>query len=130
MHHEQVRPFLRDVHLAAVRSGAADLNLLYVDGVPIAFLYGYHYRGYIDLIRAGFDPAWSKLAPGNVLWRRVIQDSFERRDRVLDMGPGCLDYKQFWLTRIESSYRLLRYTVSPRPQLRHGKISETLAVPS
>ena len=117
LHHEQVRPFLRDVHLAAVQSGAADLNLLYVDGAPIAFLYGYHYRGYVDLIRVGFDPDWSKLAPGNALWRRAIQDSFERRDRVLDLGPGCLDYKRFWLTRVEASYRLLRYTVSPRSQL-------------
>jgi CelD/BcsL family acetyltransferase involved in cellulose biosynthesis len=116
LHHEHVRPFLRDAHIAAVRAGAVDVNLLFLGDRPLAFVYGYHYRGYVDLMRIGFDREFAKLAPGNALWTRLIQDSFQRGDRVLDFGPTCLDYKRFWITRLEPSFRVLQYSRSPRAQ--------------
>ncbi|MCA9121319.1 MAG: GNAT family N-acetyltransferase [Planctomycetaceae bacterium] len=116
MHHDHVRPLLRDAHLAAVIAGAADLNLLYLNDRPVAFVYGYHYQGYVDLMRVGFAPDLAKLAPGNALWTRLIQDSFARGDRILDFGPTCLDYKRFWTTRLEPSYQLIQYASSPKPQ--------------
>ena len=129
LHHEHVRPFLRDAHVAAVNAGAADVNLLSLGNRPIAFVYAYHYRGHVDLMRAGFDPELAKLAPGNALWTRLIRDSFERGDRVLDFGPTCLDYKRFWITRLEPSCRLLQYSRSPRAQaLRLARWLKTQAV--
>lgn len=109
LHHADVNAFLRDVHSAAVRAGALDASLLFLDDRPIAFMYGYHFNGYVDQIRIGFDPEFSKLAPGNALWSRMIRDSFERGDRVLDLGPTCLDYKRFWITRLEPGYSYCRY---------------------
>ena len=38
---------------------------MYLDGRPLAFVYGYHHGGYLDLMRAGFHPDYAKLAPGN-----------------------------------------------------------------
>ena len=116
MHHDHVRPLLRAAHRAAVDAGAADINLLLLDERPIAFAYGYHFQGYVDLIRIGFAPDLAKLAPGNALWTRLIQDSFTRGDRVLDFGPTCLDYKRFWTTRIEPSYQIQQYASTPRAQ--------------
>ncbi|MBI2479652.1 MAG: GNAT family N-acetyltransferase [Planctomycetia bacterium] len=116
MHHDQVRPLLRDAHLAAVNAGAADINLLSLDDRPIAFAYGYHFQGYVDLVRIGFVPDLAKLAPGNALWTRLIQDSFTRGDRILDFGPTCLDYKRFWATRLEPSYQVQQYASTPRAQ--------------
>ncbi|MBC8354831.1 MAG: GNAT family N-acetyltransferase [Planctomycetes bacterium] len=116
MHHDHVRPLLRDAHLAAINAGAVDLNLLLLDERPIAFAYGYHYEGYVDLMRVGFAPDLAKLAPGNALWTRLIQDSFTRGDRVLDFGPTCLDYKRFWTTRLEPSYRVRQYASTPKAQ--------------
>lgn len=113
LHHEDVRPFFRDAHIAATEAGAVDLNLLTLDGRPVAFSYGYHFQRYVDLMRVGFDPALSKVAPGNVLWTRLIQDSFERGDRVLDYGPSCLDYKRFWMTTLEQSYQYVEYGPTP-----------------
>lgn len=115
--HGSVRDFLRSTHQVAVDAGALDMSLLRLNGEPIAFGYGYHYQGYVDLTRIGFDPQWNKLAPGNALWTRLIRDSFERKDHLIDLGPTCLDYKIFWLTRMEASQRILRYTRSPRAQL-------------
>ena len=114
--HEEVRDFVRLAHVAAVDAGALDLNLLYLDQRPVAFVYAYHYRGYVDLMRIGFDPELAKVAPGNALWTRLIRDSYQRGDRVLDLGPTCLDYKKFWLTRVEPSYRYLHYPLRPRAQ--------------
>ena len=116
LHHEHVRPLLRDVHLAAVNAGAADVNLLRLDDRPIAFAYGYHFQGYVDLIRIGMVPDLAKLAPGNALWTRLIEDSFTRGDRVLDLGPTCLDYKRFWTTRLEPSYGVQQYGSTARAQ--------------
>lgn len=109
LHHSEVRSFLRDLHEGACHAGGCDLSLLTVDGKPAAFCYGYHHRGYVDLMRVGFDPRFAKLAPGNALWTRLIRDSFERGDQVLDFGPSCLDYKSFWMTGIATSYQAVRY---------------------
>lgn len=114
MHHEHVRPLLRDAHLSAVNAGAVDINLLFLNDRPVAFVYGYHFQGYVDLMRIGFAPDLAKLAPGNALWTRLIQDSFERGDRVLDFGPTCLDYKRFWMTRLEPSYQVQQYASTPK----------------
>lgn len=114
--HEEVRDFVRQAHVTAVDEGALDLNLLYLDKRPIAFVYAYHYRGHVDLMRIGFDPELAKVAPGNALWTRLIRDSYERKDRVLDLGPTCLDYKKFWMTRVEPGYRYLHYPLRPRAQ--------------
>ena len=100
---------MRDVHEAAVQAGAVDVNLLFLNDQPIAYVYGYHFGGYIDLTRIGFDPHFAKFAPGNALWSRLIRDSFERGDRVLDLGPTCLDYKRFWMTHLEPSFTYCRY---------------------
>jgi len=115
--HGDVYPLLRDVHFAAARAGGLDVNLLKLNGTPIAFAYGYHFRGHVDVMRIGFDPEWSKMGPGSVLWTRQIRDSIERGDRMLDLGPTAVDYKKFWMTRRVSTYRCLRYTHSPRAQL-------------
>lgn len=114
MHHDEVRSFLRDVHVGAVTSGSIDMNVLFLDDEPIAFVYGYHYLGYLDLTRIGFHPKMAKLAPGNALWTRLIKDSYLRGDHVMDFGPTCLDYKLFWTNRLEPSYALEHYTTSPK----------------
>ena len=107
--HDAVRDFLRKSHQTAAACGALDMNVLLQGGRPLAFLYGCHYRGYVEMIRAGFHPDFARLAPGNALWAHLIRDSFARGDRVLDMGRAFLDYKQVWLTRIEFQHRLCYY---------------------
>jgi CelD/BcsL family acetyltransferase involved in cellulose biosynthesis len=79
----------------------------------------------VDVLRIGYDPALAAFGPGNVLWMRLIRDSFERGDRVLDLGPetfhyqtghDSLSYKRFWCNRIQPTVRCLHYSLSPRAQ--------------
>lgn len=115
--HPRVRGLLRDAHVAAADAGGLDMNMLYLNERLVAFGYGYHFRGYVDLLRIGFDPVYAKLGPGNVLWCRLIADSFERSDRWLDLGPSCMDYKHLWMTDVGLSFRITRYRLRPRAQL-------------
>ena len=57
----------------------------------------------------GFDPAVATEGSGNVLLRRMIEDSFERGDHLIDLGPGSLEVKRHWATRIQTSYHYPHY---------------------
>ena len=103
--HASVRDFLRDMHGAAARSGGVDLNLLLADGEPIAFAYNYYHRGYVFGLRIGYDQRHNKYALGNLIYARVLQDSFLRGDQLYDMGPSHIDVKRPLLTEVHPIYR-------------------------
>ena len=116
--HNSIRPFLRDVHATAARTGSLDLNMLLLDGRPISFVYNYHYRGQMYGLRMGYDPAMARLGPGSVLQRLVLEDSFRRGDRLYDLGVGSMDCKRHWQSSVASSYRYAHYPLTaPRTQL-------------
>lgn len=116
--HATVAAFLRDVHAVAARSGCIDLNLLRVDGRPVAFAYNYVFRGNVFGLRAGYDPAVRDAGAGNLLYARAIEDSFRRGDWRYDLGPGSLECKRALLTDVMPVSRVTccrRW--SPRQQL-------------
>ena len=113
--HETVRSFLRDVHETAAAAGTVDLNLLLIGDVPVAFIYGYHYRGYVYGLRRGFDGDLARQGAGNVLLAYTLRDSFARGDRVYDMGVGAFASKRYFQTRV---IPVLRYSHFPRWPLR------------
>ncbi len=113
--HESVRGFFRESHEAAAALGCVDLNLISVGGVPTAFIYGYHYRGYIYGLRRGFDAARCRQGAGNVLMAYVLRDSFARGDRLYDMGAGSIEAKRHFQTRL---LPILRFSHFPLPALR------------
>jgi hypothetical protein len=116
--HPSVRAFLREVHQAAARLGAADMNLLLLDGQPAAFLYNYAWRGYVYGLRAGYDPGFSRQGVGTVLLAESIRDSFSRGDRWYDLGVGSLRVKRHVQTALLPIYRCSHYRLlSVRAQL-------------
>jgi CelD/BcsL family acetyltransferase involved in cellulose biosynthesis len=92
--HDSVANFLRDVHEAAARCGGVDLNLLYLNDRPIAFAYNYYFQGHVFGLRVGYDPEFKSIGAGNLLYGRIIEDSFRRADRLYELGPGTLDAKR------------------------------------
>lgn len=113
--HPSVRGFLREAHQAASAAGAVDLSLLLLDGSPVAFVYGYHMRGYVYGLRRGYDVARAKEGAGNVLLAYTLRDSFSRRDRLYDMGVGSFSSKRHFQTRV---IPILRYSHFPPTALR------------
>ncbi|MCA9113733.1 MAG: GNAT family N-acetyltransferase, partial [Planctomycetaceae bacterium] len=116
--HPNTGRLLRAIHRHAVEAGAADLNLLRLNGRPIAFRYNVHLGGCVETLRSGCDPDGLFDGAGQVLMARWLEDSFHRGDRVIHLGPGNIDAKQPWLTRLVHSYRYTKFsTLSPRAQL-------------
>ncbi len=118
--HESIRSFLTDVHTAAARVGGIDLNLLRIDDRPIAFAYNYHLHGKLCGLRVGFDAEFGRAGAGNLLYAKVIQDSFERADLWYDLGAGSLDCKRYFASEIREIYR---WTYSSARSLRGRLIS-------
>jgi CelD/BcsL family acetyltransferase involved in cellulose biosynthesis len=116
--HDSVRHYLRAAHAAAASFGGVDLNLLLLGGQPAAFAYNYHFAGYVYGLRAGFDAEVCPSGAGSVLMRWMIEDSCVRGDRVIDLGPGSLESKRAWQTRIANAWRYTHYSSrSPRAQM-------------
>ena len=103
--HERVREYFHAAHAAAARIGMVDVNVLYVDGQPGAFLYGYHCQNRVIGLRTGFDASQGG-GIGSALMLKSIADSCERGDRVIDFGPGEREHKRRLRTRTEKTYRL------------------------
>jgi CelD/BcsL family acetyltransferase involved in cellulose biosynthesis len=111
--HASVRGFLREAHEAAVAAGTVDLNLLLIDGKPAAFVYGYHYQGYVYGLRRGYDAQQAREGAGNVLLARVLEDSFARGDRVYDMGVGSPESKRPFQTSVVPIGRFSHFPATP-----------------
>ena len=120
--HEAIKCFMRETHEVATRSGCIDMNLLSVSGNIIAFAYNYIFNGQVNGLRVGYDPEYSKLGPGNSLYALAIEDSFARGDQVYDLGPGSLECKRHWHSRIEPVVQYTYYEPrSVRAQLMKWK---------
>ncbi len=115
--HESVRGFLRDAHQAASGRGEVDLNLLCLDGQPIAFAYNYVREGRLYGLRAGYDAALARLGPGSVLQGLMLCDSFRRKDTLLDLGFTSLDLKRHIATRVVAAVRYSHFGPSARAQI-------------
>lgn len=116
--HRLVHDFFRDTHELAAAAGAVDVSLLRLKDRAIAFAYCYHWNGHVIGLRMGYDPEFARACAGSALYAHLIEDSCERRDRLIDLGPEYLDVKRPWQTRICTSYRYTHYPLgSVRSQL-------------
>ncbi len=117
--HPEVREFLRETHAVAARLGAADMALLLLNGIPLAFGYNYYWNHNLVGLRVGYDPiAAAKSGAGSLLKAYIVRDGFERGDRVYDMGPGSMDIKRHLRTRTATIFRYSYFdSLSPRLQL-------------
>lgn len=103
--HAGVQPFMRDAHAAAARVGAVDINLLLLNEVPVAFMYGYFWQGRVLGMRMGFDPSLATEGAGTVLLQKMVEDSSRRGDQLINLGSDYLACKRYWQTSIDTTQR-------------------------
>jgi len=107
--HSDERAFLRDCHGIAAHLGMLDVAVLKLDGKPAAFQYNYHYDGRLQGLQMGFDRQYGGQGVGSVLMSQLIEDSFTRGDRNLDLCKGELDFNRRFRSGVETSYRYSCY---------------------
>ena len=85
-------------HLTTLASlGFLRSYLLTDEGMPIAFVIGYQYRGRYWYAETGYDSSRSSVSPGSVLTHAAIEDLFRwNPPRELDFGFGDGAYKRIF----------------------------------
>lgn len=94
---ERTRKFHRDVVQVFSERGRVSLDLLELDGRPIAGIYGLDYQGVYYFYLPGFDPAaLPKASPGLLLLYHRIEQAIHDGERMVDLLQGAQPYKLEW----------------------------------
>jgi len=91
-----------------------NLRLAFMEhrGQPIAFEFGWTAKGVYHSFKVGYDEAYAKRGPGQLLRRHLIESSFNRADeRLVDFQGPLSDALGAWST---GSYGIARVVVAPR----------------
>lgn len=92
------KAFFENMTLMAV-GGQCYGSILYLENLPISYLYCERRGPGWLATYGGFDPAYAGLSPGTVHLLSVLEDSFnDQSTTFFDFGPGQAEYKQFFST--------------------------------
>ena len=95
--------------------GRVSLDLLSLDGRPIAGVYGFVYHGVYYFYLPGFDPdVVPKASPGLLLLYHRIQQAICDGQRMVDLLQGTQPYKLEWSNDVRRSITLRYYNRSVR----------------
>lgn len=112
---ERSKLFHREIVQILNERGRVSIDLLQLDGRPIAAIYGFVYEGVYYLYLPGFDPAASpKASPGLLLLHHRMEQAIRDGAEMVDLLQGAQPYKLEWCTD-------LRRLVTVRYYNRHAR---------
>lgn len=88
--------FNREFAALALANGWLRLYLLRVGGQVIAVDYNFLYRGVFSNYKKGFDLAWERYSPGQIMQAYLIRKAIEDGATEFDMLQGPHPYKYSW----------------------------------
>ena len=104
--HPSTRQFYHAVAQAAARDGYLSLDFLELNGKPIAGHFGFNLRGRYFLAKAGYDEAFRRHGPGQLLVSEILGETPQRRLREFDfVGPATWDESR-WASARRTNYRV------------------------
>lgn len=96
---ERARRFHRDIVGVLSERGRVSMDLLSLDGRPIAGIYGFVYQGAYYFYLPGFDPdVIPKASPGLLLLYHRIEQAIRDGLTTVDLLQGAQPYKLEWST--------------------------------
>jgi CelD/BcsL family acetyltransferase involved in cellulose biosynthesis len=100
------RQFYDSVAQAAARDGYLSLDFLELNGKPIAGHFGFNLRGRYFLAKAGYDEAFRRHGPGQLLVNEILSQTPQRGLREFDfVGPATWDESR-WASARRTNYRV------------------------
>jgi CelD/BcsL family acetyltransferase involved in cellulose biosynthesis len=98
--HPSTRQFYDAVAQAAARDGYLSLDFLELNGKAIAGHFGFNLRGRYFLAKAGYDEAFRRHGPGQLLVNEILSQTRERGLREFDfVGPATWDESRWASSR-------------------------------
>ncbi|HEX3153897.1 MAG TPA: GNAT family N-acetyltransferase [Candidatus Angelobacter sp.] len=108
----RTRQFYDAIAQAAARDGYLSLDFLELNGKPIAGHFGFNLRGRYFLAKAGYDEAFRRHGPGQLLVNEILNQSPERGLREFDfVGPATWDESR-WASARRTNYRIFIFRKS------------------
>jgi CelD/BcsL family acetyltransferase involved in cellulose biosynthesis len=127
----RTRKFYGAIAQAAARDGYLSLDFLELNGKPIAGHFGFNLRGRYFLAKAGYDEAFRRHGPGQLLVNEILNETPQRGLREFDfVGPATWDESR-WASARRTNYRVFIFRKSFYGTLLHAvRISARDAVRS
>jgi CelD/BcsL family acetyltransferase involved in cellulose biosynthesis len=102
----RTRQFYDSVAQASARDGYLSLDFLELNGKPIAGHFGFNLRGRYFLAKAGYDEAFRRHGPGQLLVNEILGETPQRGLREFDfVGPATWDESR-WASARRTNYRV------------------------
>lgn len=100
------RKFYDAIAQAAARDGYLSLDFLELNSKPIAGHFGFNLRGRYFLAKAGYDEAFRRHGPGQLLVNEILSQTRERGLHEFDfVGPATWDESR-WASARRTNYRV------------------------
>jgi CelD/BcsL family acetyltransferase involved in cellulose biosynthesis len=98
--HPATERFYREVaHRAAARD-RLHLSFLRLNGRAIAFTFGLQQNGVLYLLKGGFDAAYSRFSPGQLLQERLIEHAYGTGLSRIELLGNDEPYKLHWTDKV------------------------------
>ncbi len=89
--------------------GMLDVSLLEADHTLIAFELNLCESGNVSMLMGTYNQEYANYSPGNAILSEILQDSYLRKDTIVDFGGEFLTYKKLWTKLSINSYHLRIY---------------------
>jgi CelD/BcsL family acetyltransferase involved in cellulose biosynthesis len=109
------REFYRHLTTLAADSGWLRFTRVVWEGRPIAYHFGFHYRGRYLWYKPSFEIELARRSPGEVLLRQLLLAAEQEGAAMFDFGLGDEPFKQRFASSVEQVHTLGLY---PRESLR------------
>jgi len=103
--HPRTRDFYTDIARWGAARGMLRLYFLRVGHRPLAMYFALVHQGVCHLLKGGYDPAYSRYSPGNLLMHRVIQDCFAAGLSRVEFNGDAEPYKFCWAATVRERKR-------------------------
>jgi CelD/BcsL family acetyltransferase involved in cellulose biosynthesis len=108
----RTRQFYDLVAQAAARDGYLSLDYLELNGKAIAAHFGFNLRGRYFLAKAGYDEAYRRQGPGQLLVHEILSETLQRGLYEFDfVGPATWDESR-WASERRTNYRIFIFRKS------------------
>lgn len=92
--------FLEALTRRAGDTGMLRYTTLTLDGVLVAAHYGFHYDGTFTFYKPAYDPEYSKVTPGDVILKRLLEQARDESAKLFDFTIGEEAYKLGFATSV------------------------------
>lgn len=113
---EGYKDFYLNLALSAGKKGWFELYFLVFKGERIAFDYCFRYKDRFNVLKTGYDPAYSKNSPGRVLKKKILQRLFEEKTiGVFDFGGSKDTWKTEWTPDSQALHKVVIFNKRTLP---------------